>query len=707
MLTMGSGQSGVASALIDRLEGVPSGPAVAAIRARRFIEVSDFGAATDLLDAMDTSRESGEVRAVVRHARLSLGWRSSNHDLMYRALAEIQADPETPEIMRDIAQVFVDASPLVDRRTDLPTLAERLMGMARRQAAGGYDFFAAVSLHNAAVAFRNAAQFKDAIKVATKALAAFELLPFPAPERFSTHAILASALWEAGAVEAADEQVQAATSEGDEFADVAAELAFDELAMGNRKGAAVLLARAESLVRQGRTDAVATHVTQAARAFAHLPNNPKQAISLLTAEVVDAPLDFGHLIARQRTLALAYLLDGRDPEALEVAEAALQEAQIRLAGHSAARLRVIRALAAGESALLLPAMAEASATSELALPELADALTDHLDLLGQVPREMEQSVVKWPNRWLPALRRQLEKGYTASGRIAAGLLDQFGDVSDVGRLRAYARAYKRKGRLVPLGYELARRVSPRLKVRDLGRVSVDLGDRSLSLAAMRRKPAALLMYMVTRPALTANREQVLDSLWPDADPGSGANSLNQTLYFLRRELDPWYEDDFSVDYIAFQGDLIWLDPQLVSVDSVAFFTSAQSAMRSNPPMDEVLDLLVRYRGPFAPEFEYDEWAMAWRSRVHATFLELSSRTLARSIREGDLEAARDVAVYCLEIEPDNADVERRLVWLYWHLGARAAATAQYDHLAHGERADGLEPDSLQAVVASPAAPAAP
>ena len=78
---------------------------------------------------------------------------------------------------------------------------------------------------------------------------------------------------------------------------------------------------------------------------------------------------------------------------------------------------------------------------------------------------------------------------------------------------------------------------------------------------MRRKPASLLMYLVTRPGHTATREQVLDELWPDNDPGSASNSLNQTLYFLRREIDPWYEDDVSIEYVFFEGDLLWLDPE--------------------------------------------------------------------------------------------------------------------------------------------------
>ena len=91
--------------------------------------------------------------------------------------------------------------------------------------------------------------------------------------------------------------------------------------------------------------------------------------------------------------------------------------------------------------------------------------------------------------------------------------------------------------------------------------------------------------------------------------------------------------------------------------------------------------------------------MAWRSRVHATFLELATRSTDRAIGFGDLTSARDVAVTALDVDGDQLDLERRLVWLYWHLGARSAAAAQYDHFAARQREDGLEAEPLAELVA--------
>ena len=322
-----------------------------------------------------------------------------------------------------------------------------------------------------------------------------------------------------------------------------------------------MLGRAAALVRAGMTDMVATTVTEQAKAVAEMPGRSSTAIQILEEITDDSPLDFGHVVARRTLLVLAYVLAGRQDDALNTVNETFQVALAQGANWSAVRLALLGAIASSDPQEIRRTLGEAAQSGELALLDTADAIADCLDILDPVPTELESSVAKWSNRWLPALRRKLDTGNTPVARSAAQLLDRFGDATDVTRLRAYVRTYRHRGRVVPLGVSLARRVSPRLQVRDLGRVSVAVGDRQLDLAD-ETKPASLLMYLVTRPAFCANREQILDELWPDGDRSSASNSLNQSLYFLRREFDPWYEDGVSVDYLTFQGDLVWLIPIL-------------------------------------------------------------------------------------------------------------------------------------------------
>ena len=274
-----------------------------------------------------------------------------------------------------------------------------------------------------------------------------------------------------------------------------------------------------------------------------------------------------------------------------------------------------------------------------------------------------------------------------------------GELRDVGRLRAFAKTYGRSGKISwSLGRQLARRLSPVAHIRDLGRTQVGLDSRVVELGQVRRKPAALLMYLVTRPGFTATREQAIEELWPDSDPASAANSLNQSLYFIRREFDPWYEDDLSVDYISFQGEVIWLDTSLVRVQSVEFVAEARSAMRAKIPADDALKIMDDYTGHFSPEFEYDEWALSWRARVHATYLQFANTSIDQFVGQGDLNTARDIALAALDRDGTCEDIERKLIWLYWQLKARSAARTLHDHLSAQERADGLDPTPLADLV---------
>jgi DNA-binding SARP family transcriptional activator len=361
---------------------------------------------------------------------------------------------------------------------------------------------------------------------------------------------------------------------------------------------------------------------------------------------------------------------------------------------------MIEAMALEDGESLRAVVTESAGASELSLLELADALGAHLHLLTPYPPALEDSITRWPERWQPVLRRQLARGDDPRAVLAAGLLDIHGSQDDVGRLRAYEKTYRRKRTSTGLGRSLSRRVSPRLHIQDLGQVILTIGDRVVHLSRTRRKPSALLMYLVTRPNYTATRDQVVEDLWPDGESSAALNSLNQSLYFIRREIDPWYEDDLSPEYVAYQSELVSLDPDLVLVDSGSFLTRSRQLMASDFSQTEATELLDRYRGQFCPEFEYEEWALGWRARVHAAYLDFAGRAIARLASASDYRSACDVALRVLCVDPDAEDIERKLVWLYWRSGARSSAQTHHAHLAARERDDGLEPTPLEEMVLS-------
>ena len=236
---------------------------------------------------------------------------------------------------------------------------------------------------------------------------------------------------------------------------------------------------------------------------------------------------------------------------------------------------------------------------------------------------MEQEAHARPERWRQPLRTAIELGARRSRARAASLLELVGQTHDVRRLREFAK--QSKGAAF-VGRGLARRVADRARIADLGRVSILVGNRSVGGETVRRKVLALLCYLITRPGMAAARDQVVDALWPDQDPVAAANSLNQTVYFLRRVFEPRYVDDLSPGYLRHETDLIWLDSELISSDSDACRNAIEAARKSSSRAS--VDLVSRgYSGRFALDFRMWNWAFGTRATLQPPSLALFERGL--------------------------------------------------------------------------------
>jgi two-component SAPR family response regulator len=285
----------------------------------------------------------------------------------------------------------------------------------------------------------------------------------------------------------------------------------------------------------------------------------------------------------------------------------------------------------------------------------------------------------------------------------AHLLEIVGSIDDIPLLRAFEHTSGPSGRAVKFAQRLAERTSPPLEIFDLGETRLALGSRVFQASEMRRKSAALLMYLASRARQAVTREQVLEDLWPSLSPPAASNSLNQTLYFLRRAIDPWYEDGFSVDYLRNEAEVVGLSPALVRITSVEFHTVARELLRQGQgSIESALPVLDRYRGRFAPEFEYEEWSLDWRELVHTTYLDLVVATQRWMIQVGNINGAAAVARHALLIDPRNPDLHEGMIWTLAATGSRPAVSEQYAHFAALYREEyGAEPPALETIASAP------
>ena len=327
----------------------------------------------------------------------------------------------------------------------------------------------------------------------------------------------------------------------------------------------------------------------------------------------------------------------------------------------------------------------------------AEVVANHLATLNADALEIVRTVAKSaPERWRPALRREIEQAGDAT-LIAASLLDEVGEREDIPVLRRLARQPKAKAFDRELGRRLARRLAPRVVVHDLGRVSIEVGPPKSLDRAIRRKVLALQCFLLTRPNWSATREEVMDALWPEIDPAAAINSLNQTVYFLRREYEPEYAEETTPGYVHQDSDLLWLDGELISADSRFCVSLIRDYERSRDP-EVAVELAARYRARFALDFAYEDWASDFREWLHVAYLHVLETQIRADVDGGRVQRGIMIARRALEIEPGNDELELSMLKLLRKAGAYSAAAEQYGRYAKVLRTDlGVEPPPLDTV----------
>lgn len=167
----------------------------------------------------------------------------------------------------------------------------------------------------------------------------------------------------------------------------------------------------------------------------------------------------------------------------------------------------------------------------------------------------------------------------------------------------------------------------------------------------------------------------IDILWPEADGDSAVNNLNQTVFQLRRYLDPSYRQGESPEYITSSAEHVGLAPGLVQTDLVEVrrladrFASASWQQRQ-AAAGKAIALI---RGEFLADLRYETWASRLQVSVHN---EIRSRFLPIALQSHaafDLQVAMDAATALIAIDPYDEAANLALAETLFRSGRRRAA----------------------------------
>jgi DNA-binding SARP family transcriptional activator len=173
--------------------------------------------------------------------------------------------------------------------------------------------------------------------------------------------------------------------------------------------------------------------------------------------------------------------------------------------------------------------------------------------------------------------------------------------------------------IAALRLRLLQRQAPRLYVTTFGGLTIrrdSWSGRPVDLN--KRRIRSLFALLSARAKEPLSRDEILDTLWPEADPAAAVNSLNQTLFQLRRALDARYRDGTSPQYVVSSADAISLNDRLVRFDWVELMrkSSALQSPNSKAGSDYTQFVADTVRGEFLAESRYEDWSAGPRQRVH-------------------------------------------------------------------------------------------
>lgn len=258
-----------------------------------------------------------------------------------------------------------------------------------------------------------------------------------------------------------------------------------------------------------------------------------------------------------------------------------------------------------------------------------------------------------------------------------------------------------------------------LDIRLLGTFAVTVDGTPVDDARWSRRQAAVLVKLLALARHhRLHQEQVMETMWPGADPDTAGNGLHKMVHLARHALEPELRAGNDSRFLTrSEGQLALVAKDGIRVDADEFERLASQALKDRNP-DTCQRALRLYDGDLLPADRFAEWARARREQLRALHLQVLEMLGDLQTQNGDASGAIATLQQLLAAEPTHEPAHRRLMTAFVRAGSRTQALRQYEHLrAELRRELGTEPDAtttaLHAKIAAgvesapPPAPAAP
>ncbi len=226
---------------------------------------------------------------------------------------------------------------------------------------------------------------------------------------------------------------------------------------------------------------------------------------------------------------------------------------------------------------------------------------------------------------------------------------------------------------------------PRLRIRTLGRTTVESAEGSIGGNWLQHRPGQLLKFLLCERDRMLHADEIAGNLWPGADPGV-LNNVRHFIHALREKLEPERgKRQPSLFVVAGRGgyalsrDRIWIDADEFEEKTEAGLAAFErdDDVTARRLLEEALDL---YQGDFLADEPYAEWAYVERERLRDVAGRMLGTLGEIALAAGDVLKALGYYKRLADMYPFDTAVQRKVIAIHLRLGRRSDAMRRYDEL---------------------------
>lgn len=201
-----------------------------------------------------------------------------------------------------------------------------------------------------------------------------------------------------------------------------------------------------------------------------------------------------------------------------------------------------------------------------------------------------------------------------------------------------------------------------------------------------RRSLQVLAYLASSPNLEANREQLIEAVWPTEGERTIERNFHPTLSHLRRALEGGRKGE-GPSPLLFRGGIYRLNPEIfweIDVIELSLLIDRGKELLEKEDLEGAVEAWQAawklYRGPFL-QGHYETWVTERREQYQRLYLELLRDLGDLYVRLERLEEAMDAYRSVLLEDPLQERVHLAIMRIYASQGRRDLVRRQYDRLS--------------------------